>query len=107
MPPNRVKHEPHALLILACRSRVLFFADTPHRVIHGAGTNRSAAPPYSSCRAARESVRAHEALRRKLNEQRARLAGKTDSVQLKLQQVWPVPPICGSMYDVGSAVFSG
>eukprot|EP00903_Cladosiphon_okamuranus_P008521 g8183.t3 len=38
-------------------------------------------------RAARESVRAHEALRRELNEQRVRLAGETDSVQLKMQQV--------------------
>lgn len=40
-----------------------------------------------SCRAARESVRAHEALRRKLNEQRVRLAGETDSIELKMQQV--------------------
>eukprot|EP00752_Nemacystus_decipiens_P008065 g7209.t1 len=38
-------------------------------------------------RAARESVRAHEALRRKLNEQRVRLAGETDSIQLKMQQI--------------------
>ncbi|CAN0150790.1 unnamed protein product, partial [Ectocarpus sp. 12 AP-2014] len=38
-------------------------------------------------REAHESVRAHEALRRKLNEQRFRLAGATDSVDLKRQQV--------------------
>ncbi|CBN73772.1 hypothetical protein Esi_0007_0016 [Ectocarpus siliculosus] len=37
-------------------------------------------------REAHESVRVHEALRRKLNEQRFRLAGATDSVDLKRQQ---------------------
>lgn len=47
----------------------------------------ASSPCLSFCRAARESVRAHEALRRKLNEQRVHLAGETDSVRLKMQQV--------------------
>ena len=53
----------------------------------------ASSPCLSFCRAARESVRAHEALRRKLNEQRVRLAGETDSVRLKMQQVGTGGPL--------------